>query len=118
MNSDDITTESISGGNSDGSESVDEGVAALRARVRDLEADVYGYSNDEESAGQEAVVDVKRTILFLSNRQESDDTVPIEDIWAITALLGLSQAVAEQAFEKLRRQGEIYEPISGEVRTT
>ena len=118
MSSDEITTESTSDGNGDESESIDEEVAALRARVRDLEADVYGYSNDEESAGQEAVVDVKRTILFLSNRQESDDTVPVEDIWAITALLDLSQEVAEQALEKLRRQGEIYEPISGEVRTT
>lgn len=118
MSSDDITPESTSNSNGDESKSVDEEVAALRARVRDLKADVYGYSNDKESAGQEAVVDVKRSILFLSNRQESDDAVPIEDIWAITALLGLSQEVAEQAFEKLRRQGEIYEPISGEVQTT
>ena len=98
-------------------ESIGDEVRSLKSRVRDLEADVYGCSNDEESAGQQAVVDVKRTIVFLSNRQEGD-AVPVEDIWPITSVLGLSQEVSEQAFEKLRRQGEVYEPVSGEVRTT
>ena len=93
-------------------------VENLAARVRDLEADVYGYSNDEEFAGQQAVVDVKRTIVFLSNRQEGDEGVPIEDIWGITNVLGLSQDVAEQALEKLRRQGEVYQPQSWTVRAT
>jgi DNA replicative helicase MCM subunit Mcm2 (Cdc46/Mcm family) len=111
----DITT----GSNGDESDEQDEPtVENLAARVRDLEADVYGYANDEESAGQQAVVDVKRTIVFLSNRQEGDDAVSVEDIWTIAEILGLPQDVAEQAFEKLRRLGEIYEPASGEVRTT
>ena len=95
----------------------DDELAALKARVRDLEADVYGFSDDEQSAGQQAVVDVKRTIVFLENRHEGD-SVPVEDIWAITDVLGLSRDVAEQAFEKLRRRGEVYEPASEEVRTT
>ena len=111
MSSHDIMTDS------DGDEHDEQTVETLAARVRDLEADVYGYSNDEQSAGQQAVVDVKRTIVFLENRREAD-SVPVEDIWTITNVLGLSQDVAEQAFEKLRRHGEIYQVTTGEVRTT
>ena len=96
-------------------------VENLAARVRDLETDVYGYTNDGRSAGGEVMVDVKRSIVFLENRHLEDGDrsgVRIEDIYAVTDVLGIDRSLAEQAFEKLRRQGEVYERATDEVRTT
>ena len=96
-------------------------IEGLAARVRDLEADVYGYANDERSAGDEAIVDVKRSIVFLETRRLEDGDrggVDVKDVYEITEVLGIERSLAAQAYEKLRRQGEVYEPASGEVRTT
>ena len=95
-------------------------VSTLESRIRALEVEVYGY-DPQRSAGEEAVVDVKRTIVFLENRyspQEEHNSVPIEDVYEVVEVLGLSRSVAEQAYEKLRRQGEVYEPASEKVRST
>ena len=95
-------------------------VSTLESRIRALEVEVYGY-DPQRSAGEEAVVDVKRTIVFLENRyrpQDGHDGVPIEDVYAVVEVLGLSRSVAEQAYEKLRRQGEVYEPAIEKVRST
>ena len=96
-------------------------VEGLAARVRDLEADVYGYANGERSAGDEVIVDVKRSIVFLENRHLEDGDrggVDVEDVYEVAEVLGIERSLAAQAYEKLRRQGEVYEPASGEVRTT
>ena len=111
MNADDIGTSSDD----------EPTVKGLAARVRDLEADVYGYTNGERSAGDEVIVDVKRSIVFLENRHLEDGDcggVDIEDVYEVAKVLGIERSLAAQAYEKLRRQGEVYEPASGEVRTT
>ena len=95
-------------------------VTTLESRIQALEVEVYGY-DPQRSAGEEAVVDVKRAIVFLENRYSPRDEyngVPIEDVYAVVEVLGLSQSVAEQAYEKLRRQGEVYEPAIETVRST
>ena len=95
-------------------------IEVLEGRIRDLEVSVFGY-DPGQSAGDEAVVDVKRTVVFLENRyapREEYDGVPVEDVYAITEVIGLSREVVEQAYEKLRRQGEVYEPAIDEVRST
>lgn len=54
-------------------------------------AEVYRFANDEQAAGQEAVVDVKRTIVFLDNRLDEDrrvSGVPVEDVFRIAGVLG------------------------------
>ena len=96
-------------------------VKDLAARVRDLEADVYGYANGERSAGDEVIVDVKRSIVFLETRRLEDGDcggIDVEDVYEVTEILGIMRPLAAQAYAKLRRRGEIYEPASGEVRTT
>lgn len=92
---------------------------SLAARVRDLETEVYGYSNDEQSAGDELLTDVKRSIVFLENRHPEPECngVRIERLYEVTDVLDIEQSLAEQAYEKLRRRGEVYEPRTGEVRT-
>ena len=111
-------------GTSDGDERTDADdqpeLTDLEARIRDLEVEVYGYDQKEHTAGRQAVVDVKRTIVFLDNRLEdgSRSGVPLEDIYRVAEVIGLQRPVAEQAYEKLRRHGEVYEVVSEEVRTT
>ncbi|WP_049996112.1 hypothetical protein [Halococcus sediminicola] len=117
-----MSFDEITASNSDGDERDDEPtVESLAARVRDLEADVYGFADDEQAAGQEAVVDVKRTIVFLDNRLDEDrrvSGVPVEDVFRIAGVLGLSESVVKQAYNRLKRHGEIYEPAIEEVRAT
>ena len=95
-------------------------LTTLESRIRALEVEVYGY-DPQRSAGEEAVVDMKRTIVFLENRYSPRDKyngVPLEDVYTVVEVLGLSRSVAEQAYEKLRRQGEVYEPAIDKVRST
>lgn len=88
----------------------------IEARIRDLEVEVYGYDSEECSAGRQAVIDVKRTVVFLNNRL--DDGVSVEDIYRVTDVMRIDRGLAEQAFQKLRRQGEVYQPADGVVRPT
>ena len=95
-------------------------IESLAARVRDLETEIYGHANDA-SAGRELAVDVKRAIVFVENRfegREDHHGAPIGTVYEVTAAIGIEQPLAAQAYEKLRRQGEVYEPAEGEVRTT
>ena len=106
----------ISSGGDDGGEPT---VENLAARVRDLETEVYGHANDA-SAGPEVAVDVKRAIMLVENRLEGREDhhgAPVETVYEVTAAIGINQPLAEQAYEKLRRQGEVYEPAEGEVRS-
>lgn len=100
--------------------------AELKERIEDLEVEVYGYNRSSDlSAGEEIVVNLKQTVVFLENqhRQRTDKDeryagVPIEQVYDIAAVLGIDRDLAKQAYEKLRRQGEVYEPTSGTVRAT
>lgn len=98
-------------------------VDSLEQRVRDLEVEVYGHRGDgdggggEVSAGQSAVVDMKRTAVFLDERTDGDGA-QIDDILAVAERIGLDRTTAEQAYQKLRRRGEVYEPADGLVRPT
>ena len=69
--------------------------------------------------------DLERIVVFLEkqHRQRTDEDqrnagAPIEQIYEITDALGFERGLAEQAYEKLRRQGEVYEPTSGTVKAT
>lgn len=109
---------SDTGPNSDVGDEMAPAEHSLEARVRDLEVEVYGY-DPNQSAGDAAVVDVKRTIAFLDDRLDDDHRgAPIADVYRVTDVLGLSREVAEQAYEKLRRRGEVYEPVRDEVCVT
>ena len=111
---------------SDGDANTDVDLAELEERIEDLEVEVYGYDRSEDlSAGEEVVVNLKQTVVFLEkqHRQRTDEDeqyagVPIEQIYDIAGVLGIDRDLAEQVYEKLRRQGEVYEPTSGTVRAT
>lgn len=87
----------------------------LEARIRDLEVEVYGYESNDPSPAAEALRDVKRTVVFLDNRL---DGAPVEDVYRVAEVIGINRELAEQAYAKLRRQGEVYEITSGEVKPT
>lgn len=78
----------------------------LEARIRDLEVEVYGYESNDPSPAAEAVMDVKRTVVFLDNRL---DGAPIEDVYRVAEVIGINRGLAEQAYAKLKRHGEVYE---------
>lgn len=112
MSSDHPATSNDSDGNTD------EDLAALKTRIKDLEVEVYGYDrSDGLSAGEEVVITLERIVVFLEkqHRQRTDEDqrdtgAPIEQIYEIADVLGFERGPAEQAYEKLRRQGEVYEP--------
>ena len=91
------------------------GLAELKERIEDLEVEVYGYDrSDDLSAGEEVVVNLKQTVVFLEkqHRQRTDEDeqyvgVPLEQVYDIAAVLGIDCDLANQAYEKLRRQGEV-----------
>ena len=109
---------------SDGSTEV--ALSELKERIEDLEVEVYGYDRGEGlSAGEEVVVNLKQIVVFLEkqHRQRTDEDdqyagAPIEQVYEIAGVIGIDHDLAEQAYEKLRRQGEVYEPTSGTVRVT
>lgn len=111
---------------SDSDRGTDEKLADLKTRIENLEVEVYGYDrNDDLSAGEEVVITLKRIVVFLekqhcqqTSEDERDAGAPIEQIYEVADVLGIERDLAEQAHEKLRRQGEVYEPISGMVRAT
>jgi DNA replicative helicase MCM subunit Mcm2 (Cdc46/Mcm family) len=111
---------------SDSDERTDVDLAKLKERIEDLEVEVYGYDrSDDLSAGEEVVVNLKQTVVFLENqhRRRTDENeryagAPIEQVYDIAGVLGMDRDLAKQAYEKLRRQGEVYEPTSGTVRAT
>ncbi|WP_435075985.1 hypothetical protein [Halococcus sp. AFM35] len=120
MSLDDIT-EINSDSSGDGSdESID--TSELRKRVEDLEVEVYGHDRTTElSAGDHATITVKRVVVFLEKlRSHTDpDDIPgaaTGEIHDVAEALGLDHTVSEQALEKLRRRGEVYEAQSGVVR--
>lgn len=92
----------------------------LAARVHDLEVEVYGY-DPQLSPGEEIVVDVKRTIVFLEGRFEDRGEeyrgVPLEAVYRVVDVIGIDRDLAKQAYDRLKRMGEIYEPADQEVAT-
>lgn len=119
MSFDDIT-EINSDSSGDGSIDVSE----LRKRVEDLEVEVYGHDRTTDlSAGDHATVTIKRVVVFLEKlhiKTNPDDSpgAALEKIHDVAEALGLDRTVSEQALEKLRRRGEVYEPQKGMVRAT
>ena len=103
-----------------------ENFAELRERIEDLEVEVYEYNrSDDLSAGEEVVITLKQTVIFLEkqHRQQTDEDersagAPLEQVYDIAEVLEIERDLAKQAYEKLRRQGEVYEPTSGTVRAT
>ncbi len=49
--------------------------------------------------------------------QEYDDGAPIEEILDYAETVGMERSKAEHEIEKLRRQGDVYEPNTGNLRT-
>lgn len=111
---------------SDSDESTGVDLVELRERIEDLEVEVYGYDRSGDlSAGEEAVVNLKQVIVFLekqhhqqTSEDERDAGASIEQVYEIAEVIGMDRNLAEQAYEKLRRQGEVYEPTSGTVKAT
>jgi replicative DNA helicase Mcm len=49
--------------------------------------------------------------------EEYEDGAPIEEIYERAASVGMDREKAEHEIEKLRRQGDIYEPTTDHLRT-
>lgn len=111
---------------SDSDGDTDEEIAEVKKRIEDLEVEVYGYDrSDDLSASEEIVVNLKQTVVFLEKqhrRRTGEDEryagAPIEQVYDIAEVFGIDRNLAKQAYENLRRQGEVYEPTSGTVRAT
>lgn len=112
---------------SDSDESIDEAaLVELKERVEDLEVEVYGYDRSRDlSAGDRVVVNIKQTVVFVEKqhrqRTEEDERytgAPLEQVYDVAEAIGMERGLAEHAMEKLRRQGEVYEPASGMVKAT
>lgn len=112
MSFNDTTTES------DGDD--EPAVEDLAARVRDLEVEVYGY-DPQRSAGEQVATDVKRTVVFLEDRFDDPDEeyrgVPLEAVYRVAEIIGVERSLAKQAYSRLKRKGEVYEPADQEVAT-
>ena len=93
----------------------DVNLAELKERIEDLEVEVYGYDrSDGLSAGEDVVINLKQTVVFLEkqHRQRTDEDeqyvgAPLEQVYDIAAVLGIDHDLANQAYEKLRWQGEV-----------
>ena len=74
-------------------------LAELKERIEDLEVEVYGYDrSDGLSAGEEVVITLKQTVVFLEkqHRQRTDEDeryvgAPLEQVYDIAGVLGIDQ---------------------------
>lgn len=98
-------------------------VEELKERVEDLEVRVYGHDRSSDlSAGEVAAVNLKQTVVFVERQtthpDDTDPGAPVETVIDVAEALGMDRELADQALEKLRRQGEVYEPQTGAVKAT
>ena len=110
--------------NDSNNDDVDVDVDELKSRVEDLEVRVFGHDRSNDlSAGEVAVVNLKQTVVFVERQttypdEETDPGAPVDTVIDVAEALGMDRELATQALEKLRRQGEVYEPTTGAVKAT
>ncbi|WP_273836190.1 hypothetical protein [Halococcus sp. PRR34] len=96
-------------------------VESLAARVHDLEETVHGVGwgglTGDENAEQRTRIKTTKQVIELAE-SHNDDGAPLQDVYSITSILGIEFDDAKEEVEKLRRQGEIYEPADEVVRVT
>ena len=83
---------------------------------RACEPDLLEWSPDESSEQRTRIKTIKQVIELVD--AHNDEGAPLEDVYSITAILGIEFDEASDEIEKLRRQGEVYEPTPNVVRMT
>ena len=58
-----------------------------------------------------------KTVKSLVAELESDNGVPIGDVIQAAVSEGMDEESARHEIEKLRKQGDVYEPVAGYIRT-
>jgi replicative DNA helicase Mcm len=83
-------------------------------RVR--EPDPLERSPDGDSEQRTRIKTIKQVIELAD--EHNDQGAPLQDIYSIAVILGIESDEVSDEIEKLRRQGEIYEPTPDVVRVT
>jgi hypothetical protein len=78
--------------------------------AKNFTPDIYAEPRDADDR-----VDIVAGIIA-ELEQECNEGAPIESVLDRAEEIGLEQSKAEHAIEKLRRQGDIYEPMAGYLR--
>ena len=108
---------------------LEERIEKLEERVEQAEEamDVSGrtlIAGDEQSQQRRKNTNVKRLVELVEDYESTDDNdwsspgAPIEDVVDIAEILGIQRSKAEHEIEKLRRQGEVYEPQTDHLKVT
>lgn len=56
--------------------------------------------------------------LIADVEEQHEDGAPVEKVVSLAESLGLSAGSAKDEIQKMRQQGEVYEPANGHIRTT
>lgn len=96
-------------------------ISNLRRRVELLEDEigVEPPEFDVDSDGDDAdAPDMRAVVGFVENEGTDHRGASIDTVLDVAVALGLERSKAEHELEKLRRQGEVYEPQSDYLRVT
>ena len=83
---------------------------------RAREPDLLEWSPDGDSEQRTRIKTIKQVIELAD--AHNDRGAPLQDVYSITVILGIESDEVSDEIEKLRRQGEIYEPVPDVVRVT
>ena len=103
-------------------EDVERGIDLIQASLNDVGVDENGnWDADIIEAGtsstqRDRVRNIKEIIEEL--QKEYDDGAPIDEILMRAEEVGVEETKAEHEIEKLKKQGEVYEPSTQHLRTT
>jgi replicative DNA helicase Mcm len=96
-------------------------ISNLRRRVESLEDEIGveppEFDVDSEDDDIDAP-DMRAVVGFVENEGTDTRGASIETVLDVAEALGLERSTAEHELEKLRRQGEVYEPQSDYLRRT
>ena len=100
---------------------LEERVESLEAAVDELEREhsIRRWPSERSEASREQrarIKNVKQIVALVEAHDE--DGASLQDIHSVAAILDLDHDVVRDELEKLRRQGEIYEPDPEVVKTT
>ena len=96
-------------------------ISDLRRRVESLEDEigVEPPESDVDSDGSDTdAPDMKAVVGFVENEGTDHRGASIDTVLDVAEALGMVRTRAEHQLEKLRRQGEVYEPQSDYLRVT
>lgn len=93
----------------------------LRRRVETLEDEIGieppEYDNSSAGSGSDTAT-VRAVVEFVEDESSDNAGASVKVVLDVAEALGMKRSHAEHGLEKLRRQGEVYEPQSDYLRMT